>query len=264
MSKHLDMPAVKPFPPGTEFRIDPASPLPLHAQAERFLRELMRNPRYRNGELLPDELTLANRLGVSRGTLRAAIARLVAEGLLERKAGRGTRVTRRQQQSGMGAWRSFTQEMKRQGISVETYQLEVRELPAKDRAARALQVKAGTSVLRVDRLRGWDGEPVLHSRSWLHPRLKLSRSEDDFSRPLYEVIERRSGVVAASASEEIEAVACAAPIAELLAVAPESPVLLRRHAVFDPGGRPIEFAEIHYRSDRFTLTLEMRRESGSG
>src|ERR671918_2972547 len=82
--------------------------LPLHRQAEAALRELIAGDEYAHGALLPDELTLASRLGVSRGTVRAAILRLVAEGTLERKAGVGTRVVRR----GAGgadrrAWRLF-------------------------------------------------------------------------------------------------------------------------------------------------------------
>ena len=50
--------------------------MPLHAQVERLLRDLIREPAYREGRLLPDEVTLARRLGVSRNTVRAGIARL--------------------------------------------------------------------------------------------------------------------------------------------------------------------------------------------
>ena len=50
---------------------------------------------------------------------------------------------------------------------------------------RALQIAEGMEVLRLDRVRGWEGRPVLHSRSWFHPRLQLAESAD-FSRPLYQ------------------------------------------------------------------------------
>src|SRR5688500_1856102 len=74
------------------FRLDQNSALPLHAQVQQFVRELAQQDEYQNGAFLPDEITLANRLGISRGTMRAGIAQLVHEGLLERKPGRGTRV----------------------------------------------------------------------------------------------------------------------------------------------------------------------------
>ena len=67
-------------------RLDPQSRLPLHAQAEELLRELIQRQEYCDGGLLPDEVSLSRRLGISRNTLRAAIGRLVAEGRLERKA----------------------------------------------------------------------------------------------------------------------------------------------------------------------------------
>ena len=50
-----------------------------------------------------------------------------------------------------------------------------------------------------------------------------------------------------------------ARIARLLEVTKATPLLLRRHTVFDPGNRPFEYAEIRYVSSRFELTLDLRR-----
>jgi GntR family transcriptional regulator len=234
-------------------------PQPLHVRAERVLRELIGRPEYRAGRLLPDEITLAGRLGVSRGTLRAAIARLVAEGALERRAGVGTRASARPAESGISAWRSFSREMARKGVRVETFRKALRPCRAGAEAARALGIRPGTTVLRLDRVRGWDGVPVLRSRSWFHPRLGLTGGED-FSGPLYEVLAAASGARAEHAREELRAVPASAEMARLLQVPRGAPLLLRRHTVLDPSDRPIEFAEIHYASDRFSLTLDLRRE----
>ena len=67
--------------------LDHKSPVPLRVQVERLLYDLIRKREYRDGALLPDEVTLARKLGVSRGTVRSGISKLVFEGLLERKAG---------------------------------------------------------------------------------------------------------------------------------------------------------------------------------
>lgn len=240
------------------FTLDPRSPLPLHAQAEQLLRQLMQQPEYREGQLLPDELTLAAELGVSRGTLRAAIARLVSEGSLERRAGVGTRVVRRAAESSIAAWRSLTREMAERGIEVETYDVNCRRVVASKAAARALMIDVGTNVLRLDRLRGWDRRRILHSRSWFHPRLDLKGTED-FRQPLYEMIEHKTGVVADSAQEELLAVAADARMARKLQVPQHSPLLLRRHVVRDRGRRPFEFAEVHYVSQRYSLTIDLQR-----
>src|SRR6266566_3269758 len=109
--------------------------LPLHLKAEHALRGLIAAHEYAKGGLLPDELTLANRLGISRGTIRAAILRLVAEGSLERKAGVGTRVAARSAESAISSWRSFSREMARQGITVRMFRLQLRDMRATETVA---------------------------------------------------------------------------------------------------------------------------------
>ena len=241
-------------------QLEPGSDLPLHAQIERELRRMMALPQFQKGALFPDELTLANRFGVSRGTVRVALTRLVQQQLLERKAGVGTRVSRnRPAESGIGAWRSFSREMAGKGIQVENFRQKYELVATDEVAARPLQIKVGTEVWRLDRVRGWNGRPVLHTCSWFHPRLGLTGRED-FSKPLYEVIESETGVVAENAHEEFTAATASARMAKLLQVKTGEPLLLRRHTVFDTGDRPLEFAGVHYVSSRFTLTLEIRRQ----
>ena len=216
---------------------------------------------FQNGALFPDEQTLANRFGVSRGTVRVALTRLVQQKLLERKAGVGTRVARsRPAESGIGAWRSFSREMAAKGIQVVNFRQDYVLVEASPEAARALQVKRGTRVHRLDRLRGWVGLPVLHSRSWFHPRLGLTGRED-FSQPLYEVVTAETGAMVGHAHEEFTAEAATASMAKQLQVKKDESLLLRRHTVFDTGNRPMEFAEVHYVSKRFTLTLDLKREA---
>ena len=233
--------------------------LPLHRKAEESLRRLLEEPDYAGGGLLPDELSLANRLGVSRGTVRAALLRLVDEGRLERRAGVGTRVVRRSTESAISAWRSFSREMAHHGVEVRMFRCELRELAAPAVVAEALRVPAGTRVQRLDRVRGWGDLPVLHSRSWFHPRVRFSRKEP-FARPLYDLVTEVSGRSPERAIEAFTAVAASAALAKDLKVSRNSPVLLRRHTVFDTQACPLEFAEVHYVSGRFTLTLDLRRE----
>jgi GntR family transcriptional regulator len=233
--------------------------LPLHRKAEESLRGLINAPEYARGELLPDELTLANRLGVSRGTVRAAILRLVGEGCLERRAGVGTRVVQRSTESAISAWRSFSREMARQGIDVRLFRCALREVSAAAAVAAALRVPRGTLVQMLDRVRGWNDEPVLRSRSWFHPRVRFQKDQA-FRQPLYDLVTEVSGLSANRASEALTATAATPHLAKDLKIRTGSPVLLRRHIVFDRQGRPLELAEVHYVSERFTLTLDLKRE----
>jgi GntR family transcriptional regulator len=240
-------------------RLNHRSPLPLHAQAEQLLRELIQRREYRNGGRLPDEVSLSRTLGISRNTLRAAILRLVAEGRLERKAGVGTRVTEPKIKSGVGAWHSFTREMEGKGIKVETYSLHAKRVAAAAEAARALQIPLATEVICLDRVRGWDAQPEVVFRSYFHPRLGLSKN-NDFQRPLYELIQEQCNVVADESREEFTAVLADQRLARLLEVSVGTPLLRRERTVLDTGRKPIEFAVVHYRCDRFRLTLNLRQE----
>ena len=80
-----------------DFKLNLESPIPLHAQIEDYLRKLIVQDDYKNGEkLLPKEVMLSKRLGVSRNTIRQAINKLVIEGHLERKKGVGTKVVKKE------------------------------------------------------------------------------------------------------------------------------------------------------------------------
>jgi methanogenic corrinoid protein MtbC1 len=70
--------------------IDRTSPLPVHHQLATLLRAAIDAGHLRAGEQLPAEKLLAARLGLARGTVRQALARLMEEGLLDRRHGWGT------------------------------------------------------------------------------------------------------------------------------------------------------------------------------
>jgi GntR family transcriptional regulator len=235
------------------WKLDRKNGVPLHVQIERRLQELILRPPYSTGAFLPDEVTLASRLGVSRGTVRESILNLVHRGLLERRKGAGTRVV----QSGLVAWASLTGEMRRKGIDVESFVLEISEEAARDKIADALQVAAGTPVKCLDQVRGWEDRPVLQSRSWFHPRLKLSGKED-FRRPLYGLLKEEAGAIADHAREEFLAVTADEGLARRLKIKKGTPLLLRRRTSFDAKGRPIDYAEIHYDTGDVSLTLTSR------
>src|SRR5882672_3658763 len=129
--------------------LDHRSPVPLRAQVEALLRELVHQSEYAKGGLLPDEIKLAAQLGISRGTVRSGISKLVFEGVLERKAGVGTRVSNRPFESGIREWRSFTREMESKGVRVQNFRENYALAPASPEAAQALQVAEDSKVWRL-------------------------------------------------------------------------------------------------------------------
>lgn len=222
------------------------------------MRELIEQPRYRNGELLPKEVDIADKLGIARNTVRHAISKLVNEGLLIRKKGFGTKVAAKRIPTKLDSWWSFTKEMQAQGIEVVNFELDVQTLAAGEEVAAAFNIKKSTKLIRMSRLRGTAAGPSLLTISWFHPRLKMS-GQEDFSKPLYQMLEEDFGVIVALSREEISAIRAEEFLVIKLGVEIGDPLLFRQRLVFDTDGRVIEFNKVYYKGDGFNYSIDIER-----
>ncbi len=107
-----------------------------------------------DGDWLPAEPELAARFGVNRHTLRRAVEELMAEGLVERVHGRGTRVLARGLVYGIGRDTKFTERLAASGRKAQVTLLDRAEITAEGGVARRLRVNEGAPVLRLRTLRG--------------------------------------------------------------------------------------------------------------
>lgn len=244
----------------TDFRlsVDPDTATPLHAQITEQLRELIDQPAYRQGRLLPTEAQIASRLGVSRNTVRQAMQTLVNEGLLLRERRRGTRVIDGPIPTRLEAWASFSQEMSGKGVPFATLEQRVALRRSDAAAARFLQASEGQRLLLLERVKGLDGKPVVFFQSFFHERIGLDQHAD-FSRPLYELLERDYDVLAAHSQEEIGATLGSAAVQRRLGTDGRLPILTRTRRVSDLNRRPVEFSRCFYRSDRFSYQVDLSR-----
>ncbi len=240
------------------YSIDHKSPIPLHIQTENLLREIIAEPEYKNGKLLPNEVDLAKMLAISRTTLRQAINKLVFEGLLVRKKRTGTKVAQTVVSSKSNNWLSFSQEMKLRGITVRNFELHITWEYPDEFLANFFEIKSDRKILKMERVRGTAEEPFVYFVSYFHPRIGLT-GDEDFKRPLYEMLENDYSTIATLSKEEISAHAAEHLVASKLRIADGSAVLLRKRFVFDQGERPIEYNLGYYKADSFVYTVESRR-----
>ena len=241
-----------------KFSIDHKSPIPLHAQAEELLRKIIKEQDYANGKFLPNEVDLAKQLAISRTTLRQALNKLVYEGLLTRKKGVGTKVAGRLVSSKSNNWLSFSQEMQARGIPIRNFELHLTWTYPDEQIANFFEISTDRKILKLERLRGTEDGPFVYFISYFHPRIGLT-GEEDFKRPLYEILETDYSTIANLSKEEISAKIADKPLAAKLEVAIGSPILFRKRFVYDQGERPIEFNVGYYLADGFTYTVESRR-----
>lgn len=242
-----------------KYSINHKSPVPLHIQAEELVRNIIKDPQYADGKFLPNEVDLAKQLAISRTTLRQALNKLVYEGLLIRKKGVGTKVAGASVSSRSNNWLSFSQEMQARGIPIRNFELHISWVIPEDQVANFFEISNTKKVLKLERLRGKPEGPFVYFVSYFHPRVGLT-GDEDFKRPLYEVLEKDHSIIANLSKEEISAKAADKIIAGKLEVEPGDPILFRKRFVYDQGDRPIEFNLGYYRADSFVYTIESRRE----
>ena len=242
-----------------KFEIDHKSIVPLHAQVEQLIREMAIKPEYKNGKLLPNEIDMAKQLGISRNTVRQATNKLVYEGLLIRKKGVGTKAADQSVDTRINNWLSFTQEMQSKGIKIKNYEITTEWVEASEEIASFFRIPEGKKILKMSRLRGREEYPFVYFISYFHPMVGLTGNED-FSKPLYEILEKEHSVIAKTSKEEISARAADKFLATKLGINTGDAILKRKRFVFDPGGRPIEYNIGYYRADSFVYTIESERD----
>ncbi|MFY0628487.1 MAG: GntR family transcriptional regulator [Reichenbachiella sp.] len=237
--------------------LDHNSATPLYAQAEKLLREMIKEPAYQEGKLLPNEIDMAKKLGISRNTLRQATNKLVYEGLIFRKKGVGTIVTHPVDSKAQN-WMSFSQEMKNKGIKIVNFDINHAWVQPDSEVQNFLGIPEGTPVLKMERLRGGEDGPFVFFISYFHPRTGLT-GEEDFTRPLYDILREDHSIHVNLSKEEITARAADPKLAKKLNLETGEPILARKRFVYDPGRRPIEYNIGFYRADSFVYSLESIR-----
>ena len=94
--------------------------------------------------------------------------------------------------------------------------------------------------------------------SYFNPKIPLT-GEEDFTRPLYELLEKDYGIIVKTSKEKISASLAGERIAEKLDIKTTDPILIRERFVYDVNQVPIEYNIGYYRADSFTYTIEAER-----
>lgn len=220
--------------------------------------------RIESGELqahstIPSERALAQQLGVSRMTVRAAVEDMVNEGLLIRRQGRKTVVADRKINRAAG-FTSFSEEMRLRGWQPTSAVRQVATLLADVATAAQLELPVGARVILIERLRLADDEPLAQETVYLsYSRFPELAGMDLASCSLYELLASRYGVRPVYAEESVEAVLMTTEQARLFGLERGSPALLSRRITRDETGTVVEAATSLYRGDRYRMVLARRR-----
>ena len=236
---------------------DPATRQPLaYLRLRRAIRNVVEQRDIEPGHALPSERDLASALGVSRVTVRKAIAGLVEEGLLNQRHGAGTFVAERIVKP-MSRLTSFTEDLRARGLNPrsEFFERSIGEVTPEE--SMAMNLSPGAAVVRLHRVRYAGDEPLAIERSVvpanLLPDPMLVRDS------LYEALEQH-GCRPRRALQRLRAVSLGAQHARLLHVAVGSAGLSIERRSFLADGRVVEFTSSWYRGDIYDFVAELHAD----
>jgi len=238
--RRLDELAIRP--------VDLHSRVPRYLQVKAGLMRWIQRDGFAEGHRLPSEQALMAQFGVSKMTVRQAVAELVKEGFLRRDHGRGTFVTRPRALRRFWTVLSFTEEMRSRGLEVENRLLGVRRVVPRQPIRRALRLRSAERVLQIRRLRLVHGQPIAYNVSHVPlercPGLQRLDLEAD---SLYLVMQRQYGFRFTRCERSYRAGTPAPSEARLLGIAPGAPVLIVEGTAFVDDDVPVDYCYEVYR-----------------
>ena len=232
-------------------------------EVRRTLAEQIGSGQLRPGQRLGAERALAADLGVSRATLRQALAVLEEGGLVRRIPGRGggTFVAKGKIERDLSRIVGVPGLLRSQGVVAGTRVVSARLAEADDVTAQALGSRPGELIVDLVRIRLADGSPF----SLEHAKFPAQRFPGLLELPLggsvYELIEEHFGVRPAEATERIEVVLASRDEAAILDIDPGAPLMAITRTTTDSEGEPMEFSRDLFRADRTRIVVRTEADT---
>jgi GntR family transcriptional regulator len=241
------------------------SDLPLYAQLKSTFIKDITSGRLQPGERLPSHRDLGIHYGVSYMTVRRAIEELIRDGYVYSVPGKGTFVTiSEKQQAEEGPFISFTQDMARRGMVASSQLLSSGVITANISLANIMGVAIGTPLNMLSRLRLANDEPIAIQVAYLPYNRFPDLLSHDFSRQsLYAVLREIYHVVFDSSISAVEATLANEEEARLLGMTTPSALLITEQTTKDERGIAFEYVRSAYRADRYKMSLQSSKGSGS-
>ncbi|AZG13912.1 MULTISPECIES: GntR family transcriptional regulator [Cupriavidus] len=215
---------------------------PLYQQIKALIMQSLQTGEWKPGEMIPSEMDLAARYKVSQGTVRKAIDELAADNLVARRQGKGTFVTTHYEDVVKFRFLRLVPDEGEPHYGASRV-LECKRLRAPAEIARLLDIRTGDSVVQIRRVLTFSNEATVLDEIWLlGANFKGLTAEklNEWKGPMYALFETEFGTRMIRATEKIRAVAADNTAAELLSVAPASPLLSVERVSFTYGDRPVE------------------------
>ena len=230
-------------------------------QIASILRQAIATGDFPPGSVLPSEAQLNDAFGTSRTTARAALNRLVQDGLIMRRSGVGSVVLPSRVDQPVSQIRSFTDDMRGRGLEPGFETITAGWSAAEAEVTQALGLASCDIPFHSVRLLKANGRVIGHSESWIRPDIldaDAPPTEHDLAKgSLYDWLRANRQQEITGGIEFIEARAASETIAQHLSITAGSPVLVITRTATTSVNLPIEYAVVTFRSDRYRFRIEL-------
>jgi GntR family transcriptional regulator len=243
--------------PGIE-PIDRNSPIPLYVQVRNRLLTMVSSwtdPK-RN---FPSDDELKQTFGVSRATVRDAMAGLVEAGFLDRTRGSGTKVSLRKVEEKLTPSMDIRRQWAAEGQPIHVSVLAFERVGAPVDVARSLAIAPGTEILFIKRVRATPLSPVAIDWRYIPMKFTGGITRAEASGSILDALWSRAKL--SHSNLQIDAGLSGIDEVEMLHLPAGSPILIRHLVYFDRAGVPVMAGHSVHRADlmRYSIQVELKR-----
>jgi GntR family transcriptional regulator len=246
--------------------LDRNGSIPLVYQLGEAIRNKIVRGEYRLGQPIPTEDQLQKIYGVSRTTVRLALAKLVNEGYVRRQQGKGTYVNPRglitkgkpkRLSRDMFGVKSTTRIIQSAGMKGRTEVLHFEHGLPSEEVAEKLAISERDPVLHFERVRYADDRPLVMEKSWIPAAQCPDLTLEDLKGSLYSVLFKKYHHRIAAAHQALRAILASELDARILDLQVGEPVMLVHGVTYLDDGRAIEVQESHFRAGSIEFIIEL-------
>ena len=200
------------------------------------------------------------RFDVSRTTVRRALQDLQAAGMVIRRPGKGTYVSEPHLIHELNRLTGFVEDMQALNQPARAVVVKIETVTASAEVATHLACSVADAVVHIQRVRLASNSPVSFDDTWLPSdigdRIATENLEVD---PIFSLLEQKYGISIGEADFVIRAMTADRRIAGYLGIPKGTAIFAIRRTTYSTSGRPIDFEKLHYRGDRVSYRMRLKR-----
>lgn len=234
--------------------IDKNSVIPIYYQLAKFFEKQIRERNLLPGEALPTETEIANHFGISRMTVRRAIAELVAAGLVYAQKGKGTFVAMPKLDNIVFDLNNFYEEIKQKGMELQSKLLEAKIVRSDELLSKRLGIPLNTRCLYFRIVVTVNGEPLAYERKYTVYTKQKPILETELKDPSLSSLAAAHSDSLPVGSKKVLMVSKTTEEESLILGVPRgTPVFVMIQTLYDLEKKPIAWGISIFRGDRYKL-----------